>query len=116
MTADLKNCPFCGAEAGHDFTFAGPTEVTVYYVKCLNCECATRYHATESGAAETWNRRADTMESARQQATNNARDEICAGCLMDGCNKRESSRCKTCRRLYEDNFQRKNSPVAVALV
>lgn len=62
MPAELKNCPFCGAEAIHDFSFAGPTEVTVYYVKCCNCECSTRYHATESGAAETWNQRADTME------------------------------------------------------
>ena len=70
MPADLKNCPFCGAEGMHDFTFAGPSEVTVYYVKCCNCECSTKFHATESGAAETWNRRADTVECANLQAHN----------------------------------------------
>jgi len=57
MSVELKNCPFCGAEAIRDFNFVGHAQATVYYVKCCNCECTTRYHATESGADATWNAR-----------------------------------------------------------
>ena len=77
----LLPCPFCGSEALHDFSFAGPREVTVYHVKCCNCECTTRHHATESGAAETWNRRAIPVEESQhvnQQAEPNM-PEITSG-------------------------------------
>lgn len=67
MPAGLLTCPFCGAEALSDFTFVGPTEATVWFVKCCNCESSTRFHATESGAAHTWNQRADTAEGANLQ-------------------------------------------------
>ena len=32
---------------------------------------------------------------------------LCAGCLMEGCIKSESSRCKMCSRFYQDNFSAK---------
>lgn len=67
MPAELLNCPFCGAEAQSDFTFVGPTEATVWYIKCCNCESSTRFHATESGAVSTWNQRANAVEGANLQ-------------------------------------------------
>jgi Lar family restriction alleviation protein len=65
----LLNCPFCGAEGLPDFTFVGPTDSTVYYIRCCNCEAGTRYHATLSGAEAAWNQRANTKEENLQQPT-----------------------------------------------
>jgi hypothetical protein len=41
------------------------------------------------------------------QTTNSKSNVICTGCLMESCNKSESSRCKTCSRFYPDNYQAK---------
>lgn len=73
MPAELKNCPFCGAEALVDFLFVGPMEqTTVWYIKCCNCESCTKFHATESGAAETWNRRAENVDKIANGPTTDA--------------------------------------------
>jgi len=35
-----------------------------------------------------------------------AETKECTGCIMENCDKKNSSRCITCRRFYADNFEK----------
>lgn len=57
MEAELRPCPFCGAEAEIVRNSSGS-----YFARCTNRQCAAKtrlYHENENGASLAWNRRAE---------------------------------------------------------
>ena len=53
MNTELKNCPFCGGEAGLKLGFCQLDN----YVACLKCGSRTVFYNTEESAIKTWNTR-----------------------------------------------------------
>lgn len=55
MSADVRPCPFCGADA-----VLQRTSTWDWYVKCTDKQCGARsrlFHENPDGAVDTWNRR-----------------------------------------------------------
>lgn len=71
MMAELKPCPFCGGEAKHYFASADGHFLTNckgniwgrmadhHTIRCYRCGVQTKVYATNKGAFNAWNRRAD---------------------------------------------------------
>mgnify|MGYP002868994162 CR=1 FL=1 len=58
---ELKPCPFCGGKAEVE---SASQKYSGYRIRCGNLDChvpcGTFWHDSEAGAAEVWNRRAET--------------------------------------------------------
>lgn len=58
--ADLKKCPFCGADAVLDTFTTAMEKKPRFRVRCTKCPCDLGWeHWSVEEAAAEWNRRAD---------------------------------------------------------